>query len=391
MKQKLERNIKIDYIFRFVSNFDFASAVWVLYLGYKGMSLLEIGILEGTFRVVSFLSEVPSGAAADLWGRKRVLLYGRICGLLSSTMMLFASEFWQFTIAFVFMAWGYNFISGSEEALVYDSLKQLGEEDRFYKVNSRLDVIIEIAQGLGTFLGGILAQKSYVYCYVTTIFICAVSIIPCIFLKEPKLQRENKEKLTMKKHFSRCILTIKQNPKVIEILLFYSMVFTFYTSIYFYGQQYFYELNLNKVKISIIMLFTGLLSCLGALISEKAAVRYGEKTKYIATILISLCILGMVPKKIWIAILCFGIMGFVNTLLYPMQSASLNALIPSEQRATIISVSSMTFSMFMLILFPSIGAFADKFGLARAFTGVGMLIIIEVLLLLLKKAIKTVG
>lgn len=71
MKKKLERNIKIDYVSRFLANFDFSGAIWVLYLAYKGMNLWQIGILEGIFHVVSFLSEVPSGAAADLWGRKK--------------------------------------------------------------------------------------------------------------------------------------------------------------------------------------------------------------------------------------------------------------------------------------------------------------------------------
>ena len=182
MKKKLERNIKIDYVSRFLANFDFSGAIWVLYLAYKGMNLWQIGILEGIFHVVSFLSEVPSGAAADLWGRKKVMIYGRVCSVLASVIMLFSSEFWQFAVSFVFMAWGYNLVSGSEEALVYDSLKQVGKEERFYRVNSRLEVIIEVAQGLGTFVGGILAEISYVWCYGAAIFIGSVSLIPCLML-----------------------------------------------------------------------------------------------------------------------------------------------------------------------------------------------------------------
>ena len=59
-------------------------------------------------------------------------------------------------------------------------------------------------------------------------------------------------------------------------------------------------------------------------------------------------------------------------MLYPLQSASLNRLIPSEQRATIISVGSMIFSVFMIVLFPIMGVVADNFGLEMSFLAAGV-------------------
>ena len=82
-----------------------------------------------------------------------------------------------FAIGFTISALSYNLNSGSEEALVYDSLKKIGEEKSYLKVNSRLNLIIEISQGLATFIGGILAEYSYIYCYITVIIISLLSII----------------------------------------------------------------------------------------------------------------------------------------------------------------------------------------------------------------------
>lgn len=65
MKNKIGRNITLEYIFRFIGNFSITEVIWVLYLAHKGLSLTEIGILEGIFHVTSLLSEVPSGALAD--------------------------------------------------------------------------------------------------------------------------------------------------------------------------------------------------------------------------------------------------------------------------------------------------------------------------------------
>lgn len=125
----------MDYIFSFCRNFDVASAVWVLYMGYRGLSLWQIGIVEGIFHMASFLFEVPSGALADLAGRKRVMILGRVSSMVSSVILLFSTELWQFILGFVIGALGYNLNSGSEEALVYDSLKHIGEEGRYIKEN----------------------------------------------------------------------------------------------------------------------------------------------------------------------------------------------------------------------------------------------------------------
>ncbi|MGB8455914.1 MAG: hypothetical protein WCD89_26815 [Anaerocolumna sp.] len=65
-----------------------------------------------------------------------------------------------------------------------------------------------------------------------------------------------------------------------------------------------------------------------------------------------------------------------TALLYPISSNALNELIPSEQRATIISVSSMMFSAAMIIIFPICGFAGDFIGLEKVFYIVGVLIII---------------
>jgi hypothetical protein len=70
MKTSLSRNIGLDYSFTFLSNLNLLHALWMIYLSLKGFSLLELGLLEGIFHITSFLMEVPTGAVADLWGRR---------------------------------------------------------------------------------------------------------------------------------------------------------------------------------------------------------------------------------------------------------------------------------------------------------------------------------
>lgn len=291
-----------------------------------------------------------------------------------------------FAIGFTISALSYNLNSGSEEALVYDSLKKIGDEKSYLKVNSRLNLIIEISQGLATFIGGILAEYSYVYCYITVIIISLLSIIPAVLFNEVPMDREDsKDKVSIKKHFKVCYDIIKDNKEILKILIYFPIVFTFNTVVFFYGQQYFSELGLNKIEISLVMLFSGLFSCIGSITCEKVIVVFKENTKYAISILMGVSIVMISSNNIVISIIFFAIMNYANSVLYPIQSASLNKLIPSEQRATIISIDSMMFSFTMVCLFPVCGLLGGVFNLHITFFILGIIQVLLILLLINRK------
>lgn len=373
MNRIWKKNITLDYIFCFSRNFNVTNAIWVLYMVYKGVPLWQVGITEGVFHLASFLFEVPSGAAADLLGRKRVCILGRIFAAVSSVMILSSSSVLGFSIAFVFSALSYNLNSGSEEALVYDTMKAMQQEKDYIQVNSRLNIIMEVSQGMATVVGGILAEYSYALCYTSAIVITLISLIPVCMLKEPPMseQEEKIPKTSIKEHFAKSYHVVRENPAVIKILLYYPMVAAFYTVLYFYGQQYLSENGMNKVEISIVMLSGSLASCLGAFCSGGLLNRWKGKTKYMAAFLMSASIACVSIPSIVVVIIAFFMASFVNALLYPIESSSLNALIPSEQRATIISVDSMCFSMSMIIFFPLSGWLATVANLRTTFLVLG--------------------
>jgi MFS family permease len=374
----LSRNIGIDYMFRFLSNFNLTGAVWVLYLGYRGMSLGQIGLLEGFFHIVSFLFEVPTGALADLAGRKKTMLLGRVSAILSGFLMITINNFWGYAIAFAFSAASYNLNSGSEEALVYDSLKSLKREEEFLKINSRLNFIQEAASGFASFLGGVIAEVSFFYAYTAGILINAAAFLTGNMLNEPEVEH-NQEKIhisTMKEHFVICISILKHNKPVRRVLIFYPVVTAFATATFFYGQQHFSNMGLNKIQISFIILISGVLASLGALSADKFSRIFGEKGKYVGATGLAVFIAAFGINNDFVAVTAFLIQSYFTALLYPISSNALNELIPSRQRATIISVSSMMFSAAMIVIFPICGFAGDSIGLGKVFYILGVLIII---------------
>lgn len=377
LHNRLRRNIRLDYISSFIANLNMQSSIWVLYLAYCGLNLAEIGLLEGIYHATSMICEIPSGAVADLLGRKRSMVLSRICIALSCMIMLFADSFWGFALSFIIQAWGNNFNSGSEEALVYDSMKVLGQEEQYMGVYGRLNVVIEVSQGIATVAGGILAEYSWVWCYSACVIIAVLALLPVALMTEaPYTSAEKRAGIREKvaAHFRACAAVLKSDRRIAGIIVYYSMVFAAETLLFFYSQQYYAQQGYSKIQISLILLIVSAVSCAGAVLSDKIFRKLGDKTALAATLGIGAGLLCYGFQNLVIAVIAFSIAGFCNSVLYPVHSELLNRLIPSEQRATLISVDSMFFSISMLLMFPLAGVMADRWGLTSVFVGIGLVI-----------------
>lgn len=408
--KSVRRNIPLDFLYRFLSCFDIAGTIWLLYMVYRGLPLWQIGLIEGVFHVASFLFEVPSGALADLLGRKCVIVAGRICAAVSSLMMLGGRNIVHFMIAFVISAFGYNLNSGSEEALVYDSLKEEGREHAYQQTEGRLEVVMEIASAVGVFTGGVLAEHSFRWCYIAAFAVAVLSLLPVLFFREPGQDGERaaevqhdivdgkttdmlsgKEKqraadaqpehdnenrgwaVTLRTHARTCAGILRGNRAVRRVLLYYPALAAFEMVMFYYGQEFFSQMGLNKIEISVLLLINGAVSSVGAAGSAALTRKLGNRMRTAASLFLVLGYFLVVTCVLPVSAVGFWLVSLGGALLNPLQSAQLNALIPSAQRATIISMDSMMFSVFMIALFPLAGLLADAVGLQYAFLVDGIL------------------
>lgn len=382
MDKKIKRNIKLDYISTFITNLNMQSSIWVLYLAYCGMNLMQIGLLEGIYHATSIVCEIPSGELADLVGRKKSMILGRICITISCIIMLFTRNFWWFAFSFLLQALGNNFNSGSEEALVYDSMICLGEEENYIRINGRINTVIEVSQAIATVVGGVMAEYSYFVCYAACTVISLLAFVPVVLMKEPPVLKtpEEKERLTARqlvaRHFQTSFGILASDLRILKIVTYFSVIFAAHTLLFFYSQQYYYDMGYNKIQISIIMLLAGIVSCFGAIASEKLYRRFEKKVLAFSAAVVALTLVFYSVGKPLLSIGMFIAANFFNAVLYPVESETLNSIIPSEQRATLISVNSMFFSIVMIVTFPVAGALADAWSLAAVLGVLGLLLLL---------------
>ena len=149
-KLNLKKQLACIYTNNFFSGLRITDAVWVALLAARGFSLWEIGVAESVFHVVSLTFEVPSGMAADLLGRRKTLVAGGVCMVLSNLLMAFAPDLFFICLAMALSALANAMFSGTASALTYDSLKQCGRTDDYLRVSANCSQLSMLATAVGS-------------------------------------------------------------------------------------------------------------------------------------------------------------------------------------------------------------------------------------------------
>lgn len=369
-ESKLRQNIWKNYVYTFLSSLDLTHGTWMIYLAFKGMSLFQLGMLEGIFHVSSFLMEVPTGAVADICGRKISRICGRIASVMFVVILLFSDNFLMFAVSFVFAALSYNLESGAGDALIYDSLKELNMEKSYMKINGIKEAAMNLGGVGGLILGGYLASLDFRYAYIIAACIGVLVILQSLTFTEPHIEMEHiKEKnpfKVVKNQVVGSMEVLRNNKKIGFLIIFSQIIFAFGTTLFFYLQNYMKSNGYSEAKIGVVLAVASLVGAVVATQVYKIERRLKEKGILLIMPVISvLCIWGIAFTKYHYVF--FVVMSAVDGIIYITVNDYINKLIPSEKRATIISFSSMVFSFYMIIIFPIVGKIGDMISLELAF------------------------
>ena len=145
----LKKQLACIYTNNFFSGLRITDAVWVALLAARA-SRCGDRRCESVFHMVSLTFEVPSGMAADLLGRKKTLVAGGVCMVLSNLPMAFAPDLFFICLAMALSALANAMFSGTASALTYDSLKQCGRTDDYLRVSANCSRLSMLATAVGS-------------------------------------------------------------------------------------------------------------------------------------------------------------------------------------------------------------------------------------------------
>ncbi len=158
-QRQLEQNLKLFILFRLFYTARFYYPVFtVLFLDY-GLSLEQFAILNIVWALTIVIAEVPSGALADIVGRKRLIVFAALLMVVEMALIVFA-PIGASSLLFLMLlgnrvcsGLSEAAASGADEALVYDSLKALGREDDWAKLLEKTTFVVSIGFIITMILG----------------------------------------------------------------------------------------------------------------------------------------------------------------------------------------------------------------------------------------------
>ena len=350
-------------------------AVWVALLAARGFSLWEIGLAEGIFHGVSLAFEVPSGMAADLLGRKKTLLLGSVFVVACNLLMAFAPNLLVVCLAMALNALANTMFSGTDAALSYDSLKQYSQEQNYLQISANRSLLQMLAGAIGSLASTLHRWLHYTGFYLLSAAFEAVSGLAALFLTEPvvtqaQADRRNQRLCTLPARFAQLVrdslAALRSSPLAVRLIAADAVISVPGYLSKMFLQQRLVTLGWDTAWLFLPLLCSGLAAALGTEAARRVHPR-SLRTFYAACALgcgIGALLVGLAPAAGAIAgaMLMQGILSI--WLLHAEQR--LNDTIPSDQRATLISVDSMAYSLLMIPASPLVGAVGDLFGQAGA-------------------------
>jgi MFS family permease len=354
-----------NYLYAFLKDFAFFSAVLVPFFTEWGhISLFQVQLIQSWFSFWVFVLEVPTGAVADKIGRKHSLTIGAIMVAIAVVVYGSIPNFWIFLLAEFLFAFGYALTSGADDALLYDTLKELGREDESKVVMGRADSFHLMGMMIAAPIGGIIAAKFGLN--APTI----VSGVPYLLaaavawsIPEPKVHSEGSESPRYLEIVKKGFSTIRRHP-VIRTLAIDSVLVA--SAAYFV--VWLYQPLLSQVSIPIVFFGLAQAFLLGTEMLVSGNFVWLEKIlgsgrSYIraTAIMVTLSFLiAAIFPNVWTILLLLAVGGGIGYTRATYISSIANKHITSRERATVLSSISMVRRLAIVILNPIIGFLATR-------------------------------
>lgn len=371
-KFNIKAQIHKLYTLTMVGYFRIAGASWVALLALRGFSMLEIGMLESIFHIVSSCFEIPSGVVADVFGRKKTMVLASLVSFVSGLFMILSNNFWSVAFAIGFSALSYNLESGTREALAYDSLKFAGQEEKYNRFASTEMMLYRITSSTATLCAGFALWLGYRKAYAFDIVFSLIAIGIACSLNEVSVSNDentdNKENnnpnanknakigYRLKNVITESWHFMITNKKARSIMVINALIGAVSTLVLFFLQAKLPLAGLNDALLGPALFVMGL----GAAFGAKAA-GFFPKWKYKIYIIISsigvIFAFAMIFTELPYVMILGGFAGsFFDDFIEVRTDIILNEMIPSEQRATLISVNSFMFSLVMIVMSTLMGS-----------------------------------
>ncbi len=370
------RNVQKVYLTLMLFSTLAASFIWginTLFLLDAGLSATAAFAANACFTAGMVLFEVPTGVVADTWGRRTSYLLGASTLAVSTVLYWVAwrahAPFWAWAVTSGLLGLGFTFFSGATEAWLVDALRHTGFQGSLEPVFAKAQVVSGVAMLCGSMAGGLVAQLTnlgvpYVLralALVVTLVVAYLHMKDWGFAPKPSGRPLGEMRQVLRDSLRHGL----GNPPVRWMML--SSVFVNGVVIYaaYAIQPYLLDLYGDQRAYGVAGLAAAIFAAAqiaGGTMAPRIRRLFRRRTSaLLAGVLLSAGLLALlgVTRNFWVAIAALLVWGLGFAATMPIRQAYMNGLIPSEQRATVLSFDNLMGSGGGVVVQPALGRAAD--------------------------------
>lgn len=257
----LKLNKRLMFGTRFFLELKSINSVIQLFYLSRGLDLGQVVYLSLAWTITSFFCDIPSSFLADKFGRKKLIISGIILTSISTFMLFSANSFLMFVVSYIVAAAGYSFFMGTDQAIIYDSLKEVGEENKSNRVAGKYYSAQSLPKIFMPFIGSLLAKDllpgQFNILIIIDLIGTIIAIIMASFLTEPKVEIIKRKTLAL---FKEGINLIRKDSVLLKFALNKIIIFQ---AAFVYWRVYQVFLKNNGMPVYYLgLIYTGFASIL---------------------------------------------------------------------------------------------------------------------------------
>jgi MFS family permease len=378
-KQILRTYVLLTLLSTFASSF-----IWginTLFLLNAGLSITQAFGANAFFTVGQVIFEIPTGVIADTIGRRSSYLLGSATLFITTLFYLWLWQihgpFWAWALVSVGLGLGFTFFSGATEAWLVDGLHGTGYKGTLDSAFAKGQIAGGVAMLSGTVAGGIIAQYSNLGVpYILRAIVLVITFLVTLVLMKDVgfVPRKRVTVLKEMHHVLKASLDHGlRKPSVRWIML----TGPFASGVLYYAfyamQPFLLKLYGNSTSYAIAGLAAAIVAgtqILGGFSVPLIRKVFAKRTSFMFFNVIAgaavLATIGL-TANFWAVLVLLAIWGALFAASIPIRQAYLNGLIPSEQRATVLSSDNLLGSAGAAVIQPGLAKSADMWSYATSY------------------------
>lgn len=378
----MKKDTLVYYLYSFFVGFYIANGTTVLFARVLGFSFSRIFILGAIYMLMFVVFNVPTGALADLLGRKKVLIAGSLALVVATLWTGLSSSFGQVLASFFVWALGFSLIIGANEALLYDKLQ---DQKAYARVAGRAHFFWLIGTALAGVLGPFLFSLNFRFAYLFSAVPFFLGALVIIFFDEQRVKKPFSLQANLRQMAAGIKLAF-QNKFLLWAVgitaLSFGVAYTFSNSY----QPYLRDIGFSLRAFSIILPAMFAAEALGGSTSGFIYSFLGENLTFGVYIFFTgaaLFFLGFAAVKPILAVLYAY--SFLQGVIKPVISTYSNGYIAATLRATVLSAQAVLGTLAAALMLFLFGFLTDKVGLNNLLMILGGLVLVSGVALIFSK------